>query len=72
MAVIGLVIGLVLLAIGAQGAIRLLVDPTDAGVLTGLPEGVRLVAYVILAVVGVGLAAWAGGRIRAEEPSETE
>jgi hypothetical protein len=54
-----LVLGMVLLAVGGQGTIRLLVDHDDAGLLSGLPGGfaVRLVGYLVVVAVGLLLAA---------------
>ncbi|MGM1059796.1 hypothetical protein [Saccharothrix sp. Mg75] len=53
-----LVIGMVLLVVGAQGAVRLLVDHGNAGLLDWLPGGfaVRLSCYAVLAVAGLLLA----------------
>ncbi|TDC25570.1 hypothetical protein E1265_06820 [Streptomyces sp. 8K308] len=57
----GLVVGMVLLAVGAQGGIRLLVDHDNAGVLGWTPggSGVRLACYALMAVAGALLARWA-------------
>ncbi|UGT62311.1 hypothetical protein [Nocardia asteroides] len=57
-AVIALVLGMVLLVLGAQGAVRLLADHDNAGLLSRLPGefAVRLVVYVAVAVVGAALA----------------
>lgn len=54
-----LVVGMVLLVLGGQGAIRLVVDHADAGLLGVLPGGfaVQLVGYVVMVVAGVALAA---------------
>ena len=54
-----LVAGLILLALGAQGALRL-VFGTDPGVLSGIPggSGIQLAVYVALAIAGTALAAW--------------
>jgi hypothetical protein len=56
----GLIIGMVLLALGAQGAIRLMADHDNAGLLRWMPGGfgVWLSCYVVATVLGVGLAAW--------------
>ena len=61
-----LILGMILLAIGAQGAVRLLLDADDAGLLSWLPVGFagQLVAYIALAAVGVALAAWGSNRAR--------
>ncbi|HYH92986.1 MAG TPA: hypothetical protein VD763_07490 [Candidatus Saccharimonadales bacterium] len=61
-----LIIGLILLALGAQSGIRLLLDGADAGVLGWLPGGTvaQLLGYVALAIAGIALAAW--GRDRAK------
>ncbi|MQY22092.1 hypothetical protein [Nocardia macrotermitis] len=58
--VIVLVVGVALLALGAQGGIRLVIDHSNAGMLGWLPGGfgVRLVCYVIMAAVGIYLANW--------------
>jgi hypothetical protein len=50
---------MVLLVLGGQGAVRLLVDRGDPGVLGWLPGGFWswLVGYVVLVVAGVVLAA---------------
>jgi hypothetical protein len=59
-----LVLGMVLLVVGAQGAIRILIDHDNAGLLGWLPGGfgVHLAAYVVLAVAGLLLAGQAKGR----------
>jgi hypothetical protein len=53
-----LVIGMVLLVVGAQGAIRLLLDHEDAGLLGWLSSGfaARLSCYAAIAVAGLLLA----------------
>ncbi|MEV6134819.1 hypothetical protein AB0L63_01855 [Nocardia sp. NPDC051990] len=58
--VIGLVAGMVLLALGAQGAIRILVDHSNSGLLGWMPGGfaVQLLCYVVLAGAGAALAHW--------------
>lgn len=60
--VIVLVIGMLLLALGAQGAIRLLADHDNAGLLGWLPGGfaVRLTCYATAVVAGALLAGWGG------------
>ena len=52
------VAGIVLLVLGAQGGIRLLADHDNAGLFGWLPGGfaVRLLAFVLVAVVGAMLA----------------
>jgi hypothetical protein len=54
-----LVLGMILLVLGAQGAIRLLVDHDNAGLLGRLPGGfaARLACYVLATVAGLLLAA---------------
>jgi hypothetical protein len=61
-----LVVGMVLLALGGQGGIRLLLDD-DPGLLSALPggNGIQLIVYVVVTVVGIGLAAWGAARARA-------
>ncbi|GGP44033.1 hypothetical protein [Saccharothrix coeruleofusca] len=53
-----LVLGMVLLALGAQGAIRLLVDHANAGLLGWVPGGfaVQLSCYLVVTAAGVALA----------------
>ncbi|MEU0569301.1 hypothetical protein ABZ297_28545 [Nonomuraea sp. NPDC005983] len=57
-----LIVGMLLLALGAQGAIRLLADHGNAGLLAWLPGGfaVRLTLYATAAVAGALLAGWGG------------
>ncbi|WP_250006257.1 hypothetical protein [Actinoplanes sp. M2I2] len=59
-----LVIGMILLVVGAQGAIRQLVDHDNAGLLSWLPGGfgVQLAGHVVLALAGVLLAGWGSRR----------
>jgi hypothetical protein len=66
--VIALVAGVVLLALGAQGGIRLVVDHDNAGLLSWLPGGfaARLLCYVLITVVGVALANWGKRRPEAD------
>ncbi|ONI89106.1 hypothetical protein ALI22I_16465 [Saccharothrix sp. ALI-22-I] len=56
----GLIAGMVLLALGAQGGIRLLVDHDNAGLLGWLPGGfaARLSCYAVIALAGALLASW--------------
>lgn len=63
------VIGMLLLVLGAQGAIRLLADHDDAGLLAWVPGGfaVWLACHAVAAVAGALLAAW-GRRSRPQEP----
>jgi hypothetical protein len=58
--------GMVLLVLGAQGAVRLLIDHDNAGVLGYFPGGFafRLACYAVLAVGGVLLAGWANTRAK--------
>lgn len=53
-----LVIGMILLAVGAQGVIRQLVNHENAGVLGWLPGGfgVQLTGHVVLILAGLALA----------------
>lgn len=55
-----LVGGMVLLVLGGQGAIRLLADHDNSGLLSWLPGGfaAQLLVNVVLVCVGVPLAAW--------------
>ncbi len=50
-----LVLGMTLLVLGGQGALRLLVDEDDAGLLAWLPggPGVQLAADVLVLAAGV-------------------
>ncbi|MEU4449157.1 hypothetical protein AB0K14_33950 [Actinosynnema sp. NPDC050801] len=54
------VVGMVLLVLGAQGAIRLLLDHDRSGLLGWVPGGfaVWLSCYVVGVVVGAVLAGW--------------
>ncbi len=63
---IGLIIGMVLLALGAQGAIRLLADHDNGGLLRWMPGGfgVWLACYVVATAAGIGLAAWGGQKAK--------
>jgi len=53
------ILGMILLVLGAQGAIRLLVNPADAGLLGWLPGGfgVQLALYAVGLVIGIILLA---------------
>ncbi|MEV4888639.1 hypothetical protein AB0K48_04525 [Nonomuraea sp. NPDC055795] len=55
------VIGVLLLVVGAQGAIRLLADHDDGGFLQGLPGGFAawMTCYALAVVAGGLSAAWA-------------
>jgi hypothetical protein len=55
-----LIIGMLLLVLGAQSAIRLLADHDNAGLLGWLPGGfaVWLACYAVAAVAGALLASW--------------
>ncbi|MEV5824624.1 hypothetical protein AB0L25_03515 [Spirillospora sp. NPDC052242] len=59
--------GMLLLVLGAQGAIRLLADRDEAGLLGGLPGGfpAALTAYLAATLAGILLAGWAHGRAKA-------
>ena len=61
-----LIVGMVLLAVGAQGAIRLVIDSADPGLLSWLPGGsiVQLIVYVAIAIAGLVLAGWGADRAR--------
>ncbi|MCW2916584.1 MAG: hypothetical protein JWN52_4652 [Actinomycetia bacterium] len=61
MYVAALVIGMILLALGAGGGFRLLFDHGNTGLVDWVPGGfwAHLIASVIIAVVGVLLAGWA-------------
>jgi hypothetical protein len=63
------IIGMVLLVVGAQGAIRQLVDHDNAGLLGWLPGGfaASLTAYVAATVVGILLAGWSHDRAKARK-----
>ncbi|MFE4589401.1 hypothetical protein [Streptomyces laurentii] len=55
------VLGMILLALGTQGAIRQVADHEDAGLLTWLPGGfaVGVTAHALALVAGALLATWA-------------
>ncbi|MGZ0147393.1 hypothetical protein ACXJJ3_09995 [Kribbella sp. WER1] len=63
-----LVVGMVVLAIGGQGAIRLLIDHDNRGLMNWLPGGFTgaLVADLALVVIGLALGAVAGARRTSE------
>ncbi|MFI7636189.1 hypothetical protein [Nonomuraea sp. NPDC049400] len=60
------IIGMLLLVLGAQGAIRLLADHGNAGLLAWLPGGfaVWLPCYAAATIVGAVLAGWAGKKVK--------
>lgn len=64
--VVVLVLGMVLLVLGAQGGIRLLADHDNAGVLQWLPGGfaAQLVCFTAMTLVGAALAAVGGANVR--------
>ncbi|CAM5286170.1 hypothetical protein GCM10010329_82540 [Streptomyces spiroverticillatus] len=66
------VLGLILLALGVQGAIRQLADYSDLGLLRWLPGGYEaaLTGHVVAAVAGLALAAWATKRSKATTSAE--
>jgi len=53
------VFGMALWLVGAQGAIRLLIDHEDAGLLGWLPGGfaAQLLCYLVAVVIGIVVAA---------------
>jgi uncharacterized membrane protein HdeD (DUF308 family) len=59
-----LVVGMILLVVGAQGAIRLLVDHQNGGLLSWFPGGFagQLTGYLVLAAAGLLLAGRVGGK----------
>ncbi|MFG3256207.1 hypothetical protein [Streptomyces sp. NPDC048172] len=61
------ILGMVLFAVGAQGAIRLLIDSGDTGLLGPLPGGfaAALVVYVLVAAAAAVLAGRAHDRAKA-------
>lgn len=65
MNVVWLIVGVALLAFGAQGAIRLLVDHSNSGLLDWVPGGfaAQLACYLAAAIGGTLLAGWAGKRL---------
>ena len=57
---ITLVLGMILLVLGVQSAIRLIADHENGGLLGGLPGGfpVLLTCYVVMGAAGAALAGW--------------
>ncbi|MFB8003218.1 hypothetical protein [Nocardia sp. NPDC056000] len=57
---ITLVLGMILLVLGVQSAIRLTADHENGGLLGELPGGfpVLLTCYVVIGAAGAGLAGW--------------
>ncbi|TDQ04815.1 hypothetical protein [Labedaea rhizosphaerae] len=64
-----LIVGMVLLVLGAQGAIRLLADHDNGGFLGWIPGGflAQLSCYILIAVVGSYVAARGSGKVRPAE-----
>lgn len=60
-------LGFALFVLGAQGAIRQLVDHGNAGLLGWLPGGfgVGITVYVFAVAIGAVVAGWARGKARA-------
>ncbi|MCK7622982.1 hypothetical protein MUU72_07700 [Streptomyces sp. RS10V-4] len=60
-------LGVVLFVLGAQGAIRQLIDHDNAGLLGWLPGGFAagITAHVLAAVLGAVVAGWARGAAKA-------
>jgi hypothetical protein len=60
-------LGVLLLVLGAQGAIRLLIDHDKLGLLSGLDAGfgATLALYVVVVVIGAVLAGWSRDRAKA-------
>ena len=66
--VVLLVLGMVLLVVGAQGAIRLLADHNNSGVLSWVPGfAAQLIVYLVMTVVGVALAAIGGPKVKPQD-----
>jgi hypothetical protein len=61
------ILGAVLTVLGAQGAIRLLIDHANTGLLAWLGAGFTgtLVGYLVVTALGVVLAGWAHDRAKA-------
>ncbi|MEV0261537.1 hypothetical protein AB0I49_09355 [Streptomyces sp. NPDC050617] len=60
------VLGMVLVALGGQGVIRLLIDQDKPGVLGWVPGGfaAHLIGYLVVTAVGGVLAGWAAERVQ--------
>lgn len=60
-------LGVVLLALGGQGAIRQLIDHDNAGLLGWLPGGfaVSITVHILAVLIGAVVAAWARSAARA-------
>jgi hypothetical protein len=67
MGIAAVIAGLVMLALGVGGGIRLLSDHGNSGLMGWVPGGfsAQLIAYAVLAVAGLVLAGW-GDRERKE------
>ncbi|MFF4491188.1 hypothetical protein ACFY0F_32785 [Streptomyces sp. NPDC001544] len=61
------ILGVALLVLGGQGAIRQLVDHSNAGLLNWLPGGfaVSITAYVVAVAIGAVVAGWAHSKAKA-------
>ncbi|MCX4967420.1 hypothetical protein OHA98_22180 [Streptomyces sp. NBC_00654] len=60
-------LGVALLVLGGQGAIRQLVDHDNAGLLGRLPGGfaASITVYVVAVAIGAAVAGWARGKAKA-------
>ncbi len=60
------VLGMVLVALSGQGAIRLLIDHDHYGLLAWVPGGfvVHLISYLAVTAFGVVLAGWAADQVK--------
>jgi membrane protein implicated in regulation of membrane protease activity len=69
-----LIAGMVLLVVGAQGAIRLLVDHDDAGLLGWVPGGfgVQLAGFLVAALIGAVLARRGSARVRQADAASSD
>ncbi|MEU8634088.1 hypothetical protein AB0C38_18080 [Amycolatopsis sp. NPDC048633] len=61
------ILGAVLTVLGAQGAIRLLIDHANVGLLGWLGAGFTgtLIAYLVVTALGIVLTGWAHDRAKA-------
>ncbi|MDN0194584.1 hypothetical protein [Streptomyces sp. S.PNR 29] len=61
------ILGVALLVLGGQGAIRQLVDHDNAGLLGGLPGGFAagITVYLVAVAIGAVVAGWARGKAKA-------